>query len=66
MTYRAFISHGWHDRWIAKQMASLIAATGAEPFIDFYDIKRGDRILEKVEQGIRDADELVARLRLGR
>jgi len=62
MTYRVFISHGWHDRWIAKQMASLISAAGAEPFVDFYDIKKGDRILDKVEQGIREANELVALL----
>jgi len=62
MTYRVFISHGWHDRWIAKQMANLIAAVGAEPFVDFYDIKKGDRILDKVERGIRDTDELVALL----
>jgi hypothetical protein len=39
------MSHGWHDRWIAKQMASLIAAVGAEPFIDFCDIKKGKRII---------------------
>ena len=43
-------------------MANLIAAAGAEPFIDFYDIKKGDRILDKVEQGTRDANELVALL----
>jgi hypothetical protein len=43
-------------------MASLIAAAGAKPYIDFYDIKKGDRILDEVEQGIRDAHELVALL----
>jgi hypothetical protein len=62
MVYRVFVSYGWHDRWIARQMANLIAASGAEPFIDIYDVRKGDRILDRVEQGIKSADELIALL----
>ncbi len=62
MTYRVFISHGWHDRWIAKQMARAISDSGATPFIDIFDIKRGDRIGAKVHEGLTKSDELVALL----
>jgi len=62
MSYNVFVSHGWHDRWIARQMARLIRDAGAEPFIDIYDIKKGDRIEAKVQQGLDEATELVALL----
>ncbi len=62
MAYRVFISHGWHDRWIARQMARLISDVDATPFIDIFDIKKGDRIEAKVQQGLEQADELVALL----
>ena len=55
-----FISHGWHDRWIAKQMARLVGEAGAVPFVDVFDIKKGDRIESRVKQGIRGCHELVA------
>lgn len=62
MVYRVFISHGWHDRWIAKQMARLIEDVGATPFIDIFDVKKGERIESKIQQGLGEADELVALL----
>jgi hypothetical protein len=60
MGYTVFVSHGWHDRWIARQMARLIRDAGGEPFIDIFDIKKGDRIEAKVQQGLDEATELVA------
>ncbi len=62
MAYHVFISHGWHDRWIAKQMARLIAEIGATPFIDVFDIKKGDRIEARVRHGLDQSNELVAPL----
>jgi len=62
MAYRVFVSHGWHDRWIAKQMARLISDVGARPFIDIFDIKSGDRIEGKIQLGLGEANELVALL----
>jgi hypothetical protein len=60
MTFRVFISHGWHDRWIAGQMARRITEdTGAEPFIDIFDIKMGDRIEQKILSELPRYDELV-------
>jgi len=62
LKYSVFISHGWHDKWIAKQMARLIAEAGGEPFIDIFDVRIGDRIEERVREGTRDCDELIALL----
>ena len=62
MTYRVFISHGWHDRWIAKQMARAISDSGATPFLDVFDIKKGDRIEVKVHEGLVASNKLVALL----
>ena len=55
-----FISHGWHDRWVAKQMARIVREAGAVPFIDIFDIQKGDRIEQRVKKGIRTCTELVA------
>src|ERR1700753_1426454 len=65
MSYTVFVSHGWHDRWIARQMARLIEDSGARPFIDIYDIKKGDRIEEKVQEGLHECAELIAILTPG-
>jgi hypothetical protein len=63
MTYNVFVSHGWHDRWIAGQIASCIRnQTGAEVFIDIFDIKSGDRIEEKVHSGLTGCTELISLL----
>ncbi|MGJ0395686.1 MAG: toll/interleukin-1 receptor domain-containing protein [Methylocystis sp.] len=62
MAYRIFISHGWHDRWIARQMARLVADAGGSPFIDIFDIEISDRIAERVLEGTRECRELVALL----
>jgi hypothetical protein len=60
MGYAVFVSHGWHDRWIARQMARLIRDAGGVPFIDVFDIEKGDRIEAKVQEGLDEATELVA------
>ncbi|MGO9741585.1 MAG: TIR domain-containing protein [Roseiarcus sp.] len=62
MPYRVFVSHGWRDRWIAKQMARLVAEVGATPFIDVYDIHRGDYFEAKALAALQEAHELVALL----
>ncbi|MBG0808709.1 toll/interleukin-1 receptor domain-containing protein [Methylosinus sp. H3A] len=62
MTYSIFVSHGWHDRWVARQMARSISDAGGAPFIDIFDIKKGDRIEERIRTGIEHCAELVALL----
>lgn len=63
MSYRIFISHGWHDRWVAGQMAkSIREEAGGEPFIDIFDVKKGDRIEAKILAELPLCDELVVLL----
>jgi TIR domain len=63
MAHNVFVSHGWHDRWIARQIASEIRArAGAEVFIDIFDIKSGDRIEERVHAGLENCTELISLL----
>ncbi len=63
MTYSVFVSHGWHDRWIARQMATMITAqAGASAFIDIFDIASGDRIEQRVHAGVTGCVELVSLL----
>lgn len=61
MTYRVFVSHGWHDRWVARQIAQCIRQQAkADVFIDIFDIQSGDRIEEKVHEGLHSCDELIS------
>ena len=63
MPYCVFVSHGWYDRWIAKQVASNIRnETGAEVFIDIFNIQSGDRIEERVHTGLIVCTELISLL----
>jgi TIR domain len=63
MPYSVFVSHGWHDRWIARQIALNIRnQAGAEVFIDIFGIKGGDRIEEKVHAGLVGCNELISLL----
>ena len=63
MSYYVFISHGWHDRWIARQLARAIRdEAGAVPIVDIFDIKKGDRIDERIREMLPGCDELVALL----
>lgn len=62
MAYRVFVSHGWSDRWVAKQMARCIRDVGADPFIDIFDVKKGDRIERKIQTELPDCKELVVLL----
>lgn len=59
MSHHVFISHGWHDRWIAVQMARCVRDIGGVPFVDIFDIKKGDRIEERVREGLNQCDELI-------
>lgn len=61
MAYKVFVSHGWHDRWVAGQIAETVGhRSGAEVFIDIFDVHSGDRIEEKVHAGLTDCDELIS------
>jgi hypothetical protein len=58
--YRVFVSHAARDRWIAERIADLLRARGARPFLDVYDIEKGDDIPESIRRELNRCDELVA------
>lgn len=52
----AFISHSSHDTKFAQKVATDLEIIGADPFIDLWEIKPGDSIIEKVQNGIDACD----------
>jgi len=62
MAYRVFVSHDWSDRWVARQMARCISDAGAQPFVDIFDIEKGDRFEERIREELAECQELVALL----
>ena len=63
MAYRVFISHGWSDLWVAQQIERRVREdTGAESFIDAFDIEKGDDFEERIFDEMKRIDELVVLL----
>ena len=58
--YRVFVSHAARDKWIAERVAEALRARGARPFLDIYDIEKGDDIPETIRKELNRTDELVA------
>ena len=58
-----FISHSTKDRWIARQMATIIESRGRRygigTFLDERDIEGGDSIPETILTKLRDCQEFV-------
>ena len=62
---QVFVSHGWEDRWIARQIGRCIESVGATAFIDIFDLKKGDRIEATIQAEIPKCDELLVLLTPG-
>lgn len=64
--YLVFISHSTKDRWIAKQIASLLEEHGrkyrVKAFLDERDIQFGDSIPDTIRENIKDCDEFLVLL----
>lgn len=61
--YSVFVSHSWHDRWIARQIALGIKSEArADVFIDIFNVLSGDRIEERVHEGLTECSELISLL----
>ena len=57
---KVFVSHGYRDMWIARQIARCIGDTGADTFLDTYDIVTGDDFETRIKGGLAQCDELLA------
>ena len=55
--YRVFVSHAARDKWIAERIAEALRARGARPFLDVYDIEKGDNIPDAIRTELNRADE---------
>lgn len=64
--YLVFISHSEKDRWIAKQIATLIEEKGREhgvqTFLDEKDIAGGESIPESIRRNIQECREFLVLL----
>ena len=61
-SYRVFVSHATHDKWIAKILCEKMQAHGATVFRDDRDIEGGESIPERICDEIEACDELVVLL----
>lgn len=65
-SYLLFISHSEKDRWIAKQMATIIEEKGRDydvkTFLDEKDIAGGESIPESIRRNIQECDEFIVLL----
>ena len=57
-----FISHSWHDKALARQIASILQRLGGRVWLDDAEIKLGDSLVEKIRAGIDSVDYVIALL----
>jgi HEAT repeat protein len=55
-----FISHSWHDKRLAKLIASALQQAGGRVWLDDAEVKLGDSLVEKIRAGIDNVDYVVA------
>ena len=54
-----FLSHASKDREIARQIASDLQSMGVTVWFDAAEIKVGDTLLEKINEGISNSDFII-------
>lgn len=54
-----FISHSYNDTEFVRKLASDLASYGIKPWVDEWEIQPGDSIVEKISEGIRQADYIL-------
>lgn len=56
---KVFVSHSSQDKPFVRQLCTDIAHSGHTPWLDEWEIKAGDSIPHKIEQGVEDADFVI-------
>lgn len=57
MPLNVFISHQWHDKQVADQLKQAIEdLTGASVWIDYRNLRPGDRIQDSIDRVLKDVD----------
>lgn len=54
-----FISHSYKDKEFVRKIASDLAAKGIRPWVDEAEIKVGDSLIKKIEEGLRQSDYIL-------
>jgi hypothetical protein len=55
-----FISHSWHDKALARQIADVLTRLGGHVWLDEAEIKLGDSLISKIRVGIDSVDYVIA------
>lgn len=58
MELRVFLSHSNHDKPMVLRLAEDLRAAGVGVWLDEWEILVGDRIVQKIQQGIAESDYL--------
>jgi hypothetical protein len=56
---KIFISHSSHDKWVARQISSVLIADGHQTFLDEKDIVTGESIDAAIQKHLKDSDHLL-------
>lgn len=54
-----FISHSHHDREFVDKLALNLVSARVNVWLDRWELKAGDSLIEKIEQGLEDASALI-------
>jgi hypothetical protein len=54
-----FLCHSSDDKWFVREVWSDLLNAGHKPWLDEYEIKVGDSIVQKIDEGTREAGALV-------
>jgi hypothetical protein len=57
---KVFISHSSIDKAFASRLAEVLNANGISVWIDEMSLSLGDNIIQKIEEGIRSSDVIIA------
>jgi uncharacterized protein YjbI with pentapeptide repeats len=57
--YSVFISHGHHDKAFAKALFEVLQARGIRCWLDEHQILPGDKIVDRIDHGIRHWDKVI-------
>lgn len=55
---RLFVCHASEDKAVAKELAAYLSSQGAEVWLDAWEIRVGDSIVSKVNEGLEAASHL--------
>jgi len=60
--HKAFLSFGWEDRDLAKRIAESLQANGIDTWWAEWEIRAGDSLRRKIDEGLRDCTDFLVLL----